>query len=285
MRITPVAGYGELAHEFVGQTPQRTLLFIHGWGGSSHYWLPAMQDLSDAFSCIAPDLPGFGGSKPFTPPRQNDEGSLSEWMKHYSHRGLAQVMLAFMDAAGVDTFDVIGHSFGSGVAVAMAAMCPARIGRVVVSNFSTFRNERERKMIVMMHNISGQMLKLRNMPFARSDGFAKLLGARFFHHVPEDMGLLRAGLDDFWAMDPHAAELTVKGSLGWETPEDLKRLQQPLLLIHSQQDQIMPARNAEYTASLAPQGRLAWINECGHFPMIEKRAEFVRLVKDFLTRE
>lgn len=259
------------------------LLFIHGWGGSSQYWLPAMQDLAADFTSYAPDMPGFGGSKPLSAKGKSDEAALSELLKRYSHRGLARVMLAFMDAAGVGTFDVIGHSFGSGVAVAMAAMCPERIGRVVVSNFSTFRDERERKMIVMMHSLSGQLLKLRNMPFAKSDAFGRFLGARFFHHVPEDKALLRAGLDDFWAMDPHAAELTVKGSLGWETPEDLKRVQQPLLLIHSQQDQIMPARNAEYTASLAPRGQLTWINDCGHFPMIEKRAEFVRTVREFLS--
>lgn len=207
---------------------------------------------------------------------------MSELMRQYAHRGLAQAVLAFMDEMGVACCDVIGHSFGSGVAVAMAAMCPQRVKHVILSNFSTFRDERERKMIVVMHNVSGQLLKLRKMPFARSDTFARFLGARFFHHVPDDKALLRAGLDDFWAMDPVAAEMTVKGSLGWETVEDMKRLQQPLLLIHSHQDQIMPPRNAEFTAALAPHGRLAWIDDCGHFPMIEKRAEFVRTVQDFL---
>jgi pimeloyl-ACP methyl ester carboxylesterase len=285
MSIVSLAGYGEVTYHAVGQTPDQALLFIHGWGGSSHYWLPAMNDFAMDYACFAPDLPGFGGSKPISLPVHSDEATVSELMKQYSHRGLAKIILAFMDAAGIDRCSVIGHSFGSGVAVAMAAMCPERIERVVVSNFSTFRDERERKMIVLMHSLSGQLLKLRNMPFAKSDGFAKFLGRRFFHHVPDDMALLRAGLDDFWAMDPHAAEMTVKGSLGWETPEDLKRLQAPLLLIHSQQDQIMPARNAEYTASLAPHGQLAWINDCGHFPMIEKRPEFVRTVRDFLSDE
>lgn len=282
MLVTQVPGYGEVAYRHVGQTRQRTLLFLHGWGGSSRYWLPAMEAFSADFCCFAPDLPGFGGSKPFSSSSAASTDGVSDLLKHYAHRGLASAMLAYMDAMGIAQCDVIGHSFGSGVAVAMAALQPERIRRVVVSNFSTFRDERERKMIVMMHNISGQLLKLRHMPFARSDGFARFLGARFFHRVPDDKTLLRAGLDDFWAMDPQAAELTVKGSLGWETPEDLRRLQQPLLLIHSQQDQIMPARNAEYTASLAPRGQLVWINECGHFPMIEKREEFVRTVRGFL---
>jgi len=285
MPITTLAGYGEVAYRAVGQTPQPSLLFIHGWGGSSYYWLPAMQDFSAEFACLAPDMPGFGLSKPFSFPSDKGDAAMPALMKRYSHRGLAQVMLAFMNAAGIQRCSVIGHSFGSGVAVAMAAICPERIDRVVVSNFSTFRDERERRMIVMMHGISGQLLKLRNMPFAHSNTFAKFLGARFFHHVPDDLALLRAGLDDFWQMDPHAAELTVKGSLGWETPEDLKRLQQPLLLIHSQQDQIMPAHNAEFTAALAPHGQLAWINNCGHFPMIEQRAEFVRIVRDFLSKK
>ncbi len=160
-----------------------------------------MDDLAADFVCYAPDLPGFGCSKPFLLNGAANGDELQALLNRYSHRGLAQVMFAFMNAAGIEHCDVIGHSFGSGVAVAMAAMCPERVGRVVLSNFSVFRNERERKMIVMMHNISGQLLKLRNMPFAHSDAFARFLGGRFFNHVPDDMALLRAGLDDFWQMD------------------------------------------------------------------------------------
>lgn len=178
--------------------------------------------------------------------------------------------------------DVIGHSYGSGVAIALAAMQPARVRRLIISNFSTFRDERERRMIAFMHGVTGLMVKARRLSFARSDGFAKLLGGRYFHRLPDDVTVLREGLDDFMQMDERTADLTVKASLSWETPRDLARLPMPVLLIHCRNDQIMPPRNAEYTAGLAPNGQLVWIDACGHLPMVEKTEEFARIVKHFL---
>lgn len=190
-----------------------------------------------------------------------------------------------MDVMNIAQCDVIGHSYGSGVAIALAAMHPARVRRLIISNFSTFRDERERRMIIFMHRVTGLMVKARKLPFARSDGFAKLLGGRYFHRLPDDVTVLREGLDDFMQMDERTADLTVKASLGWETPRDLAQLPMPVLLIHCRDDQIMPPRNAAYTAALAPNGALVWIDACGHLPMVEKTEEFVRIVKHFLLDE
>jgi pimeloyl-ACP methyl ester carboxylesterase len=272
--------HGELAYRQTGDAALPALVLIHGWGGSSRYLEPLMSDLSDTFCCYAPDLPGFGDSPRF----KHDVAEYETALERHSHRGLARVMAEFLDGVGAGQCDLIGHSYGAGVAIALSAMQPARVNKVVLSNFSTFRDERERKMIVFMHNVTGMMTKMRNLKFAHSDGFARMLGGRFFHRVPSDVQLLRDGLKDFWRMDPQASELTVKGSLGWETPNDLRSLPQPVLLIHSRQDQIMPPRNAEYTIGLAPRGQIAWIDDCGHFPMVERRDEFVRIVRDFLHR-
>lgn len=270
---------GGLAYRQVGSSSLPPLLLIHGWGGASRYWLPAMRALADAFCCYAPDLPGFGFSPPLNPQvTANDPHGPAA----HSHRGLASVVLEFMDAMNIAQCDVIGHSYGSGVAIALAAMQPARVRRLIISNFSTFRDERERRMITFMHGVTGLMVKARKLPFAASDGFAKLLGGRYFHRLPDDIAVLRDGLNDFMQMDERTADLTVKASLSWETPRDLARLPMPVLLIHCRNDQIMPPRNAEYTAGLAPRGKLVWIDACGHLPMVEKTDEFARIVKNFL---
>jgi pimeloyl-ACP methyl ester carboxylesterase len=42
-------------------------------------------------------------------------------------------LLAFLDAVGVTSFDLLGTSHGGGVAVRMAALAPARVGKLVLS--------------------------------------------------------------------------------------------------------------------------------------------------------
>lgn len=286
--------HGYLAYRDVGHVSQRPVLLIHGWGGASRYWRTTMNALSDAFRCVSPDLPGFGYSPPFRNPAQSevtganrgvDRMDDDETLGVYSHRGLARVVAECMQTLSLQPYDVIGHSYGCGVAIALAAMHPERVNRLIISNFSTFRDERERKMIVFMHGATGLMVKARRLPFTNSDAFATMLGGRYFYRLPRDKQILRDGLNDFRQMDAESAALTVKTSLGWETPQDLAGLQMPTLLIHCRNDQIMPPRNAEYTAKLAPQGQIAWIDQCGHLPMIEKPGEFIQIVRHFLRHE
>ncbi len=248
--------FGELAYRQVGCPDHPALLLIHGWGGASRYWSRAMQLLSDAYCCYAPDLPGFGCSVPLSRQLGGEADGRLRGEDLHSHRGLAAIVAAFAEAVGIRHCDVIGHSYGSGVAIALAAQRADLVRRLVISNFSTFRDERERRLIVFMHNVTSLMVKARRLPFAGSDAFARLLGSRYFYRLPNDAQILRDGLDDFMRMDARTADLTVKASLGWDTPRDLARLEMPVMLIHCRNDQIMPPRNAEYTAGLAPRGHL-----------------------------
>lgn len=39
------------------------MLFVHGWGGSSHYWRSTATAFSESFHCLIYDLRGFGRSE------------------------------------------------------------------------------------------------------------------------------------------------------------------------------------------------------------------------------
>lgn len=251
---------------------RRVMLFIHGWGGSSQYWRPTMDALADIGPSIAPDLPGFGMSRPAMDDRS------------YTHHGFATILAALLDALGIGTCDVIAHSYGCGPAIHLARAEPTRVRRVMLSNFSTFRSERERKVVELMHRVSGSVLALRRFRFAKSRAFARVLGGQFFNRLPED-AVLQRGLEDFLAMNAHAAHTTVAASLGWDTPQALAELQQPVLLIHSRKDRIMPPGNAPYTASLARRSELIWIDDCGHMPMVEKKREFCTAARTWLAAD
>ena len=263
----------QIVYRSLGNPRNPPMLLLHGWGGASHYWLPAMRQFYLQHHCVAPDLPGFGFSPPLRLPHEDS----------YSHHGLAQTLFEFLDALEIDQVDLIAHSYGGGIAIAMAAEQPARINKLVLSNFSTFKDERERKVVSFAHKITGLMVKLRALPFTNSDWMARSISGRYFHQQPE-LQLLRDGLSDFKQMDATAANMTVHTSLGWDTFENLAKIQCPTLMIATPQDQIMPSRNAQFTIDRVPHGKLVWMDACGHLPMVEKTDEFVTVVKDFLCQ-
>src|SRR5262249_29496434 len=67
---------------------------------------------------LAPDLPGYGGS-PLGDTAPTPEGYRT-WL------------LAFLDAAGIQTAVVVGMSLGGGVALRTALDAPARVARLVL---------------------------------------------------------------------------------------------------------------------------------------------------------
>ena len=94
------------------------VLLVHGSGpGVSAFanWRLTMPGLAERFDVIAPDIVGFG----FTDRPEGFDYSLESWRAH---------LLGFADALGLDTFSIVGNSFGGGLAISMATHAP-RAGR------------------------------------------------------------------------------------------------------------------------------------------------------------
>lgn len=95
-----------------------TVVFIHGVLNDHSVWILQTRYFAHhGFAVLAPDLPGHcrsGGE----PPRSVEEA--------------ADFVIALLDAAGVRTATVIGHSFGSLVAMEVAARSPGRVTKLVM---------------------------------------------------------------------------------------------------------------------------------------------------------
>ncbi len=44
----------------------------------------------------------------------------------------------------------------------------------------------------------------------------------------------------------------------------------------------MPLENVDYTAKRIPNCRVRWIDKCGHLPMVEKPAQYMAILNNFL---
>ena len=112
------AGPG-LAFRETGVGP--VLVFVHGIGVSSRYFVPLMQELAGSFRCVAPDLPGYGGSP--GPAQALDVP------------GLADALAGFLDQLGLASADVtlVANSLGCQVIAALAEYAPGQAPLVFIA--------------------------------------------------------------------------------------------------------------------------------------------------------
>ncbi len=262
------------------------LILIHGWRGSSSHWQETMAALADIRSVHAFDLPGHGG----TPPRQ----------RPLTTEGLASLAIDFADKAGLDRFDLVGHSFGSAVAVAIAAHWPDRVRRLVLTSLGTPRTDLERQ--VLNQAYAWMNLGLFwwrpwldwSRPWAGlqqpwldwlggQPAVSRSIAAPFVQQWPTDDDLVSEGVREFLNTDPLSAlEVAISaGSPGFHSA--IKKVTAPVLLLSGDRDLLTPHSAVAALAEHLADCRLVMLENCGHMPMIEWPRPFLGKLREFLV--
>jgi pimeloyl-ACP methyl ester carboxylesterase len=92
------------------------VVLLHGQPGSGSDWQQVTDRLPGGLHAVALDRPGYGAS------RQAAGGFTAN----------ARAVLAELDARGIGRAVLVGHSYGGGVALTVAAMAPARAEALVL---------------------------------------------------------------------------------------------------------------------------------------------------------
>ena len=274
---------GPLAYRHTGTG--LPLLLIHGWRGSSRHWQDTMDTLADCRAVYAIDLPGHGE----TPP----------WQEQITTEGLAKHTLEFADQLGLERFDLVGHSFGSAVAVAIAAQAPERVRRLVITSLGTVRTSLERFALVQAHQQMEIGLAFWRPWFAMmrpwpglwqswvdfmgsQPAVSRTFAGSFMRQLPPDDEVVREGVVEFLSADPLSAmEIAVSAGSPTFFPA-LSKIVAPALVVSGDSDQLMPRSGVEALAEQLSDGRLVELAGCGHLPMIEQPEAYHRLVREFL---
>jgi pimeloyl-ACP methyl ester carboxylesterase len=95
-----------------------TVVFLHGVLNDHSVWILQTRYFAHhGFNVLAPDLPGHCRSEG-EPPKSVEEA--------------AEFVLALLDAAGVQKAALVGHSFGSLIALETAARAPQRVSQLAL---------------------------------------------------------------------------------------------------------------------------------------------------------
>lgn len=215
---------------------------VHGLGVSGTYMIPTAALLAKHYHVYVPDLPGFGDSG--TPRNVPDL------------RGLADALVAWMDAMELGPAALVGNSMGCQVAVHAAVDHPDRVARLVLQGPTIDPAAR---------TVHGQMIRL------LADALLE----------PPSMTVV--AIRDYLKCGPARMLATLRHSLRDPIEEKLPLVDIPTLVVRGARDPIVPQRWAETAARLLPQGRLIVLPGAAHAINYAQPRELAREVRQFLT--
>lgn len=242
-----------------------TLVYVHGWLLSHHYWSPLIEALSEQYACVSYDLRGFGLSQGENSP-----------VRPFNLAAYAEDLTALLEALDIESAWLVGHSLGGSIGIWGAYTCPERVKGVICLNAGGgvyLKEEFER------FRAAGENLVKFRPPWLAKVPLMDWAFSRLMVKQPLDRHWGRQRLLDLLRADGMAA----RGSLLETTteaevhllPKLVAELAQPLYFFAGQQDQVMEPRYVNYLASFHrsffPLGHnVIELADCGHFAMLEQ---------------
>ena len=244
------------------------VLLIHGSGpGVSAWanWRLVMPALAQQARVIAPDMVGFG----YTERPQGFVYSMDAWVRQ---------AVGLLDALGIERTDLVGHSFGGALSLALAIAHPERVRRLVLMGSAGVSFP----LTEGLDAVWGYTPSVENMR-AIMDYFAFDQGL-----MSDDLARLRfeASIrpgfqESFAAMFPAPRQRWIEALASAEA--DIRTLPHQALVIHGREDRVIPLATSLTLSSWIQRSQLHVYGQCGHWTQIEHAARFARLVGDFLA--
>jgi poly(3-hydroxyoctanoate) depolymerase len=239
------------------------LLLINGLGATLEMWTPLIRELPGR-EIIAFDLPGVGQS------------GRSRWPLRAG--GLADVAAELLDRLELPHVDVLGYSLGGIVAQELAHRSAARVRHLVLAATTPgLPCVPPRPWVAALLMTPARYYDRRLAEWI----LPTIAGGR----TARDRAVLRAGLVGRLAQPP-----TPTGYLhqlysvwGWSGHLQLPRLRAPTLVLHGEDDPVVPAINARYMAAMIRNAQLHVIEGGGHLILFDEPQVAGDVITGFLS--
>ena len=254
----------------------RPVIFLHGFGTSLDTWRFVAEALENEYRLVLLDLKGHGFSD-----RPHDE--------QYSVQSHARVIMGLIRHLELERVVLVGHSYGSVVALAVALET---------------RNHMQ-ELVSGLALISGSV-DVDNLPFVlrllRTPLIGwltlKLTSASFrtrlmLKHAYYDDSKVTDSLVELYAKyqsipgTNYALIKTAEQLIPVDTSHikrELAQLKIPVMNVWGQHDRIIPRAGAESVCQWVPRCELITMEAVGHLPQEESPEKVIGLLRDFLRR-
>ncbi|PWA11967.1 alpha/beta hydrolase [Pueribacillus theae] len=245
------------------------LILIHGGGAGADAWINWRKLLEryskNGFRTIAYDLIGYGESS--KPDPENFK---------YDHEARAEQLISFIKALGLEKVSLIGNSLGGATSIVATLKEPDKINKLVLMGTGGRRRPGETSAsFKSLHSFGNERDEMRQI-------IRNLTNPEF--EIEEEMIEYRLKL----ANDPETSKAYsaimkyLKEGNSFIPDEEIKKIKHKTLLVHGRNDNQVPVEKSFELEKLIENAWLYVIPHCGHWAMIERTDEFIKLTTDFL---
>jgi poly(3-hydroxyalkanoate) depolymerase len=244
-----------------GVTKTPPLLLFNGIGANLELAGLLMSRLEGVETVIF-DVPGAGQSPPPARP--------------YRLFTMARLARRLLDQLGYAEVDVLGVSWGGGLAQQFAIQYPKRVRRLVLAATSMGG-------ATMVPGHPRVLLKMLNPRRYRDRGYLQRIAPELYGgRLRDNPAAIRLFTDHARGGHPVGYRYQLMAMAGWTSLPWLWRIRHRTLVIAGNDDPLVPLINARLHALLLPNARLHVLDD-GHLFMLTRACETARLIGAFLA--
>jgi 3-oxoadipate enol-lactonase len=244
-----------------------TLVLVMGLGGHASEWGGAfIADLASDRRVVRMDNRGIAQS----------QTTAQSW----TMQDMAADVVAVIDALGLPNVHLAGTSMGGMIAQLVAAEYPARVSRLVLLSTSFGGRESilpEPKAAAVLAPPSGMSIAEQ-----RRQGLRTLTTDAFAEDHAELIELLVAQRERNPTSGP-TFKAQFEAIMLSDRSDVVNTIRCPTLVIHGDQDPLVPVENGRMLAQRIPGARFELLEGCGHLPHLERPGDTARFIREFLA--
>lgn len=238
------------------------VLLIMGLGWASNMWHRTRPVLAARYRTIAFDNRGAGRSD--VPPGP------------YTIALLASDAAAVLDAAGVERAHILGASMGGMIAQEFALQYSDRVRSLILGCTAAggpraVQAEADAIQLLFRRDSNPEERAKAAVPFIYDSGTPR-------ERIDQDLAVLSE-----WYPNAEGYMAQLQGILAWEADSRLPNITAPTLIIHGENDRLVPAANGRLIVERIPGARLVMLSHASHIFMTDQPAAAHHAQMEFLS--
>ncbi|CAN5451751.1 alpha/beta hydrolase [soil metagenome] len=239
------------------------VLWIHGFGFDGTAWDGYADSFADNYLNIIVDLPGFGKSENYQTPTSIDE--------------MAKAVKAVLDKEGIQKVNVVGHSMGGYIALALITLYPGLVTRLVMFHSQPFADDSIKKAarkkvidFIEKNGLETWMKEFYPALFAEKNQKALAKVVEKFYNQGKQFKQVSV-VNATWAMINRPDRSSV-----------LEKYTGPVLFIVGNEDKAIPTDNSLDQLSLPDTSFAEMLDGVAHMGIFESPKETKRAIEELL---